>query len=91
LQAPLKLVQFLFAFSAKFFGKFSGLPSNKPIIDNNTETTILQLAISNLVDKNQQQRIAEISTRLEEIQNEQKEILQEIAAILASDKINKKK
>lgn len=89
LQAPLKLVQFFFAFSAKFLGKFSGLASNKSIIDNNTETTVLQLSSSNLVYQDKQQRIAEISTRLEAIQNEQNELLQEAAAILASDKINR--
>jgi ElaB/YqjD/DUF883 family membrane-anchored ribosome-binding protein len=89
LQAPLKLVQLLFAFSAKFLGKFSGLASNKPITDNNTEITVLQLSSSNLVYQDKQQRIAEISTRLEAIQNEQNELLQEIAAILASDKINR--
>ena len=35
-----------------------------------------------------QQRLAEISTRLEAIQKEQNELLQEVAAILASDKID---
>lgn len=89
LQAPVKLVQLLFALSAKSLGKFSGLTSNKPIIDNN-ETPVLQLSTSNLVDNNKQQRVAEISTRLEAIQTEQNELLQEVAAILASEKINKK-
>lgn len=89
LQAPLKLVQFLFAFSAKFLGKFSSLASNQLAIDKNTETTVLQLSSSNVVDKNKQQRVAEILTRLEAIQNEQNELLQEVTAILASDKINK--
>lgn len=89
LQAPLKLVQFLLAFSAKFLGKFSGLATNKPIIDNNTETTVLQLSSSNLVYQDKLQRIVEISTRLEVIQTEQNDLLQEVAAILASEKINK--
>ena len=37
-------------------------------------------------EKDKQQRLAEISTRLETIQKEQNELLQEVAAILASDK-----
>lgn len=88
LQAPLKLVQFLITVSAKFLGKFSGLASNQLAI-NNTGTTVSQLSNSILEDKNKQQKLAEISTRLKAIQTEQNQLLQEIATILASDELNR--
>lgn len=53
-----------------------------------TETPILQDSTSKPTYQDKQQRLAEISTRLEAIQNEQNKLLQEAAAILASDKID---
>lgn len=82
LQAPFKLSQALFGVSAKSLGKFKGLAVKQ------TETPVLQNSSSQPIPKNKQQRIAEISHRLEAIQNEQSELLQEVATILDSDNID---
>ncbi len=78
LQAPFKLTQALFGVSAKSLGKFKG---------KQTETLVLQNSNSQPIPQDNQ-RIGEIFHRLEAIQNEQSELLQEVAAILASDNID---
>jgi tetrahydromethanopterin S-methyltransferase subunit G len=82
LKAPFKLSQALFGVSAKSLGKFGGLV-NKQLTANKNPDLVLQP--SEVIELNKQQRLAEISTRLETIQKEQSELLQEITAILASD------
>lgn len=72
LKAPFELGQVLIGVSAKSLGKFGGLAVKR--------------AGEAGGEKDKQQRLAEISTRLETIQKEQNELLQEVAAILASDK-----
>lgn len=81
LKAPFKLSQALFGVSAKSLGKFGGLVNKQLTATKNPD---LVLQPSELI-QNKQQRLAEISTRLETIQKEQSELLQEIAIILASD------
>ncbi|MBD2595509.1 hypothetical protein BCD64_19695 [Nostoc sp. MBR 210] len=81
LQAPLKLLQALIKFIFIGIAKFTGLTWNKishhqPIDNTNTITTLYP-------DK--QQRLAEISSRLEALQQEQKQLLQEAAEIIATD------
>ncbi|AHJ31272.1 hypothetical protein NSP_49830 [Nodularia spumigena CCY9414] len=51
--------------------------------------TVLALLPTNppTLDQNKHQRLAEISTRLEKIQQEQQELLQEAADIIATEKI----
>lgn len=80
LQAPLKLTQASLRFSTKTLGKFGSTlnylpPKASPLTLQNPQLT-------------KQQRLAEISTRLDVIQQEQKQLLQEAADILASDKDN---
>ena len=79
LQAPFKLGQVLLGVSVKSLGKFGGLAVKRA-----GEAGGAISGAGGAEDK--QQRLAEISTRLETIQKEQNELLQEVAAILASDK-----
>lgn len=83
LKAPFKLSQALFGVSAKSLGKF-GVLVNKQLTANKSPEPALQP--SEVIQLNKQQRLAEISTRLETIQKEQSELLQEITAILSSDR-----
>ncbi|ALF56351.1 hypothetical protein ACX27_11215 [Nostoc piscinale CENA21] len=84
LQAPLKLLQALIKFIFIGIAKLTGLTwhkiSNHQPIDN--PNTIQPLYL----DK--QQRLAEISSRLEALQQEQKQLLQEASEIIATDSTN---
>lgn len=86
LQAPFKLGQVLIGVGYQSLGKFGVRASKQVTVAKHTKTSALQNSNSELIHKDKQQRIAEISTRLEAIQKEQSELLQEAAAILASDK-----
>ncbi|MBD2677128.1 MULTISPECIES: hypothetical protein [Nostoc] len=84
LQFPIKLLQALVKvsfFSLTKVGSFA-IQRMKTI----KETDMPVLLAENL-PKNKQLRLAEISSRLEEIQKEQHELLQEAAHLIASDKI----
>lgn len=83
LKAPFKLSQALFGVSAKSLGKFGGLVSKQLTVAGNSNP-VLQPS-SEVIHQNKQQRLAEVSTRLEAIQKEQSKLLQEIAEILALD------
>jgi hypothetical protein len=85
LQAPFKLSQALFGVSAKSLGKFKGLAVKQMVAK--TTDPVLHNSNSELIPQDKQ-RIGEIFNRLEAIQNEQSELLQEVAAILASDNID---
>lgn len=74
LQAPFKLSQVLIRVSSKSLGKYGGLAMRGALPEVG----------------NKQQRLTDISTRLEAIQKEQNELLQEAATILALDKIDTK-
>jgi hypothetical protein len=74
LQAPLKVGLVLIGVSAKSLGKFGGLAVKR--------------AGGAGEEKDKQQRLAEISTRLEAIQKEQNELLQEASAILSSSALS---
>jgi hypothetical protein len=87
LQAPFKLGRVLIQAGSRSLARFGSLPINHlvgakntviPVVSPNTETT----------PKNKQQRLAEISSRLEAIKHEQSELLQEAAAIINSNKID---
>lgn len=86
LQAPFKLGQVLIGVGYQSLGKFGGLTFKQVTVAKNTNTPALQNPTSELIHKDKQQRITEISTRLEAIQKEQSELLQEAATILASEK-----
>ncbi len=85
LQAPYKLGQILIGVGFKSLGKFGGLAVNHLAVAKNAELPGLQDSNSKPIQHDKQQRLAEISTRLEAIRQEQNQLLQEVAAILASD------
>jgi hypothetical protein len=87
LQVPLKLLQAFVKISFLSFTKVSSL-AVKQLNDTKTSDNIPTLlpVVSPQIHKDKQQRLVEISTRLEEIQKEQNQLLQEAAAILASEK-----
>lgn len=76
LQAPLKLSQALLKFSANTLGKLGATFNQSP-------QTQIVLQDPKLI---KQQRLAEISTKLAAIQQEQNQLLQEVAEIIALDK-----
>ena len=87
LQVPLKLLQGLVKISFLSFTKVSSL-AVKQLNDTKTSDNIPTLlpVVSPQIYKDKQQRLVDISTRLEEIQKEQNQLLQEAAAIVASEK-----
>jgi hypothetical protein len=86
LQTPFKLGQVLIGVGFKSLGKVRGLAVNQLAFGKTAELPALQNSSSKPIQQDKQQRLAEISTRLEVIRQEQNELLQEVAAILASDK-----
>lgn len=91
LQVPLKLLQALAKFSFVSFTKVGNL-----VFKQLTDTKTTGNSVSNLlpkfspqIHKEKQQRLVEISTRLKEIQQEQNQLLQEAAELLASEKIDR--
>ncbi|MBW4629609.1 MAG: hypothetical protein KME49_29885 [Brasilonema octagenarum HA4186-MV1] len=89
LQVPLKLLQALAKLSFVSFTKLGNL-AFKQLSDRKTTDIIPTVlpTISPQIHKDKQQRLVEISTRLEEIQQEQNHLLQEAAELLASEKID---
>ncbi|WP_414548412.1 hypothetical protein [Anabaena sp. CCY 0017] len=87
LQIPLKLIWAFLKLSFVSLTKFRGF-AIQPATDPQT-THKLALLPTNppTLDKNKHQRLAEISTRLEKIQQEQQELLQEAVDIIATEKI----
>lgn len=86
LQVPLKLLQALIKVSFLSLTKFSGFA-----VQRMTATETIK-NLPTLLPKNfqpsKQQRLAEISSRLEAIQKEQHELLQEAADLIADDTID---
>ena len=86
LQVPLKLLQALFKVSFLSLTKVSSFAVQRmrpsKAIDN------LPAFLPEKFQPNKQQRLAEISSRLEAIQKEQHELLQEAADLIASDTID---
>lgn len=76
LQAPFKLIQFIFGLGYKSLGnvKASGLVAMK--------------SNENLTTRERQERITHILSRLDKIKQEQDLLLQELATLIKSDKLN---
>jgi hypothetical protein len=85
LKAPFKMLQVLLGVSFQSAGKFGSLAVKHLPVAKNAEQPALQNASPQPTQKDKQQRLAEISSRLEAIGLEQNELLQEVAAILASE------
>ena len=86
LRTPFKLSQILIGVGFKPLHKFGDLAVKRLVSVKTTETLALQNSSSEPLQTDKQQRLAEISTRLEAISQEQNELLQEVAAILTSNK-----
>jgi ElaB/YqjD/DUF883 family membrane-anchored ribosome-binding protein len=88
LQVPLKLIQAVIKVSFLSLTKVSSFAVQRIIGNKETENLSALLPENSLtVYKDKQQRLAEISRRLETIQKEQNELLQEAADLIASDTI----
>jgi len=87
MQAPIILVNFLFGLGAKSLSAVGNL-ALKQLAGTKKTLPALPPASSQPVLPDKKQRLAEISTRLEALQKEQNELLQEVATIMAADKIN---
>ncbi|MGA9379501.1 MAG: hypothetical protein WBV73_12100 [Phormidium sp.] len=88
MQLPMRLLRFTWRVSSKSIQQVGNL-ALKPFRGTKpTEIPALPPATSQLVQIDKQQRLTEISHRLQEIQNEQKELLQEASLILDADKVN---
>ncbi len=92
LQIPLKLLQALIQYSWLTLSKLSNLTNIKfnvqKATNNNSELKLDNNTAYQLICYNKQQRLKDISVRLENIQKEQQELLQEAADILDSERIN---
>ncbi|MEH2095748.1 hypothetical protein [Nostoc sp.] len=86
LQVPLKLLQALIKVSFLSLAKVGSFAVQK-LTATKTTDNLLTLLPENF-QPNKQQRLAEISSRLEAIQKEQNELLQEAADLIASDTID---
>lgn len=75
LKFPLKLIQFLIKISYFTFNSFKGNNDNSELIAAN----------SIAIHQDKQKRLTEISRRLETIQDEQQQLLQEAAELIATE------
>ncbi|NMG20589.1 hypothetical protein [Brasilonema bromeliae] len=89
LQVPLKLLQAVAKFSFVSFTKVGSLVFKQLTDTKTTDSIPTVLPTISPIHKDNQQRLVEISTRLEEIQQEQNQLLQEAAELLASEKIDR--
>ncbi|MBE9224473.1 hypothetical protein IQ264_03155 [Phormidium sp. LEGE 05292] len=87
MQAPMKLLRFSWRVSSKSIQQVGNLAIKQLTGKKNTELPALPPASSQPVQIDKQQRLTEISTRLEEIQKEQNELLQEVASLLGGEKV----
>lgn len=91
LQVPFKLLQALVKFSFSSFTKVGGLAVSQLTSSKKSDIIgVLPPMTSEPVYQEKQQRLAEISQRLEKIQLEQNLLLQEAAELLASNTIDTK-
>ncbi|BAZ51440.1 hypothetical protein NIES4103_40890 [Nostoc sp. NIES-4103] len=89
LQLPFKIISSLIKISFLSLTKVSSLVIQKITVAKQTDDTPLFLPTdSQTLSQNKQQRLAEISSRLADIQQEQKELLQEAADLITSDTID---
>ncbi len=87
LLAPFKLIFVFLKAIFKSLGKVSNLLLRKEANTNSTETLALPAATTpQSIEQDKQQRLIEITSRLEVIRQEQNELLQEVAFLIASEK-----
>ncbi|MBW4688415.1 MAG: hypothetical protein KME40_25835 [Komarekiella atlantica HA4396-MV6] len=89
LQVPLKLIQAFIKFSFFSLNKVGNFAVQRITDNKTTDNMPALLPVNSLtIYQDKQQRLAEISSRLEAIQKEQNELLQEAADLIASDAID---
>ncbi|MFN6487895.1 MULTISPECIES: hypothetical protein [unclassified Nostoc] len=86
LQVPLKLLQALIKVSFLSLAKFGSFTFQQ--ITGVKQADNIPVLLPENFQPNKQQRLAEISSRLEAIQKEQNELLQEAADLIASDTVD---
>ncbi|MBV6624605.1 MAG: hypothetical protein KI793_16990 [Rivularia sp. (in: Bacteria)] len=91
LQIPFKLLASLIKSLWKWLVKLSNLARDKfkqtEVVRYNSELHLNNNTAYQIISSNQQQRLKDISARLEEIQLEQQELLKEAAEIIHAEKI----
>jgi F0F1-type ATP synthase membrane subunit b/b' len=89
LKIPLKLLGTLIKYCWRWLGKFSSfvieIANTKPV-NNNPELQLQNNTAYQIITYDRQQRLKDISARLEEIQTEQQQLLKEAADILDAEK-----
>lgn len=88
LKVPFMLSMVLIGLTSQTLRKFGGLTFKQLPGAKNPAPPVLQHSTYQPSHKDKQQRLAEITTRLEVIQKEQNELLQEATAILALEETN---
>jgi hypothetical protein len=88
LQAPIKLLQALFKVSFLSLKQFASFAFQRTTANQPDDGVSVLLTDSQINYQDKQQRLTEISQRLEAIQKEQHELLQEAANLIASGTIN---
>ncbi len=86
LRAPLKLGQLLIGASSKSLSRLGGLKPQQLLNQQSEERLGFQAGSPEPSKHEQTERLADILIRLEEISQEQNQLLQEVAAIVALDK-----
>lgn len=89
LRVPLQLIQFLLSIGAKALGKFGRLMYKQITATKTAEIPVLPEATQSSY-QTKQQRLTEISLRLAAINQEQNQLLQEAANLIASDSLELK-
>ena len=87
LKFPFKLLQFLIKIGFKTFHNINNLPQQKNVlyskIHNNSE--LITINVTEKYKHNKQQRLSEIYHRLQKIQDEQQQLLEEATKLIASE------
>ncbi|YAF95356.1 MAG: hypothetical protein AB3A66_22800 [Nodularia sp. CChRGM 3473] len=90
LQIPLKLIWAVIKVIFVYLTKFKGF-AVQPVTDAKTSNTLAVLPINNQsIYQKKHQRLAEISNRLEALQKEQQELLQEATDLIATENMELK-
>ena len=85
LKVPFQLIQGLIKVSFQGLVKIGNLAFKGQIVEQSSNLLPLQNTKPHLIEKDKQQRLAEISTRLEAIRQEQNQLLEEVTTLLNSN------
>jgi hypothetical protein len=85
LKVPFQLIQGLIKVSFQGLVKLGNLAFKGQTVEQSSNLLPLQDTKPHLIEKDKQQRLAEISTRLEAIRQEQNQLLEEVTSLLNSN------